>query len=128
MKDDNELIAEFMGAQLIKEDNYFKWKFSDDSKCATWGNLPYNTSWDWLMPVLDHIQKLRIEIANGLGFEFMYTIESGRCIIDCRIRPTGEKWPPFIMCEADSTIEATHMAVCAFIKYYNTKQQEQKQL
>ena len=59
MKDTNELIAEFMGVEYVEtkgalESNGYKLKKSDSDN-PVWFNeysLPYDKSWDWLMPVV----------------------------------------------------------------------------
>jgi rubrerythrin len=46
---DNILIAEFMGVDYVDIDTYLE----------TNKELPYHTSWDWLMPVAEKIYKER---------------------------------------------------------------------
>ena len=63
----NKLIAEFMGMQLGHPDkNETRWKTNWFEKLIVDGNefesgarhthLLFNTSWDWLMPVVDKIE------------------------------------------------------------------------
>jgi hypothetical protein len=74
----NKMIAEFMGLILHKPDKTFnieQWWSGDSSDGRKKGEfvgyshqLEYNTSWDWLMPVVEKIEKL------GLGyFKYHYT-------------------------------------------------------
>ncbi len=81
MKADNELIAEFMGYRPAVEDISIN---------------AYDTSWDWLMPVVEKIE--------GLGY--FYSDSDGE-----RIQVTN--------IQGKSKIEATYKAVVEFIKWYN---------
>ena len=67
---DNELIAEFMGAVGTPKYNPTEWDVyitgcldvdSDDEKAQhfyTPDEMKYDTSWDWLMPVVEKIYQL----------------------------------------------------------------------
>ena len=50
MKENNKLIAEFMGVDQVDIDTWLE----------TNSNLQYHNSWDWLMPVL---KKINLEIS-----------------------------------------------------------------
>jgi len=108
-KENTKLIAEFMG--LKKSDRLYKDHFTyvgDDIKKAGFpftsimGNcmdeLPFETSWDWLMPVVDKICNICFADTEQktAAPEYFYKIR------DC---------VPYI--------HQTYKAVIEFIKYYN---------
>jgi hypothetical protein len=107
--EDNILIAEFMGFDPITEkyfeDNGFeneKQMIIDTSSCK------YSTSWDWLMPVVEKIEKegFKSTIENQwAGFDGC-TDENDGLWIDSKT-PCNTK------------LEATYKAVVEFIQWYN---------
>jgi len=83
MKDDNKLIAEFMGAVGTPKYNPTEWDVyitgcldvdSDDENAQhfyTPDEMKYHTSWDWLMPV---IAKIVNDYGEGWSFEESYDL------------------------------------------------------
>ena len=73
MKDDNKLIAEFMGLSIKEGVCYY----TDADDMFPMGieveepYLPYHTSWDWLMPVIAKIVK---DYGEGWSFEEGYDL------------------------------------------------------
>lgn len=64
-KTDNELIAEFMGVPQINDNGVIVWDNQRTGKtiyCLQSRYLRYDTSWDWIMPVVEKIESL------GYGF------------------------------------------------------------
>lgn len=62
----NKLIAEFMGGKLYKSESHNHSFHTAPKKMPTEpvyslviGNLKYNSSWDWLMPVVEKIGRIR---------------------------------------------------------------------
>lgn len=119
----NKLIAEFMGAvgtpmYAPKEwDIYITGHLDVDSDNEnaqhffTPKEMKYHTSWDWLMPVVEKIER-----------EYMYSVQPfiqrwEHCIID----KAGENTEDFERIEVDSSdkLSATYGAVVEFIKWYN---------
>lgn len=101
-KTDNELIAEFMGDEAM-------WFKHGKTKIRL-----YDTSWDWLMPVVEKIETLRYDtgicgvVINGEKLtEVIISPQVKNDKIEVHYR-TGE---PKIIC--------TYKAVVAFIKWYN---------
>ena len=100
----NKLIAEFMGAEWHKD--FFK-----DVCIISPSNISYkfDTSWDWLMPVVEKIEALkhRVEIShNGC------LIESHKDLDNARMNSgIGEIEP--------TKLKATYKAVVKFIKNQN---------
>lgn len=90
MKTDNELIAEFMG-----------------DKRKPYGLLWYNSSWNWLMPVVEKIAKL----PECEKFELLPV--RGECVLKIKMCG-GFGWSKY-----DTLIEPTYKTVVKFIKWYN---------
>tara|TARA_R100000773_G_scaffold6729_3_gene6924 strand:- start:397 stop:690 length:294 start_codon:yes stop_codon:yes gene_type:complete len=93
MEEDNKLIAEFIG--YIYEDDRF---FMEDSKgVRVYENLhhelKYDSSWDWLMPVIEKI--MDISFFNGDPEDF------------------------YKLRDSIPDINETHESVVNFIKDYN---------
>lgn len=124
IKENNRIIAEFMGAKYNK-DTSFPMRHDElwlpihgvcnfigtNGKC-----LRYDSSWDWLMPVIEKIEELeegRFDVnilKNGTQiFEFF---ASGLLIVDNVANISfSEK------------IEHTYDAVVRFIEWYNKQKQ-----
>jgi len=49
----NKLIAEFMGLENVGTLNNPMFEYGENGGCRSLEDLHYNTSWDWLMPVID---------------------------------------------------------------------------
>lgn len=99
----NKMIAIFLGAKMIVE-NYYGIniiKFPDESTKDLWG-LKYHKSWDWLMPVVDHISK---ELQGKFHLYNKYLLED-------------ESREDFLVFRME-TIEKLYIAVVEFIKWYN---------
>ena len=102
LEEGNKLIAEFMGL-IETEPGYL---YNDQfEKAFLKDYLGYNSSWDWLMVVVEKIEQSQPE-----GFNTM--IELRRCYIEC----------PGITIEGQSNnskIEAVFNAVCEYITWIN---------
>lgn len=109
----NKLIAEFDGWILTDE-------FPDKNRTYTKnGNIEldttfkYHTSWDWLMPVVDKIEK------KGCIIEISYSI-----VCMCRICIIGKKYEKAFNIINDNKggiqpISAVYKSIVEFIKWYN---------
>jgi hypothetical protein len=110
----NKLIAEFMGltTEVFNSGNlnyYFK-----EFNSGTWyeeHELSYNTSWDWLMPVVEKIECTKTDDEDNSDRFFNVMIEVFECNINGR---------DICICENGNTkLEATYRAVVKFINQYN---------
>ena len=99
----NKLIAEFIGYDIITEAE--KDKFPT---VLTTKDVKYDTSWDWLMPVIDKIESFGI-----VAFEKNLQEEGDyQCLFT--------KGYDILICHyADTSLEATYKAVVEFIKTDN---------
>lgn len=112
---DNELIAQFMGVTPT-EKTYLN--------LGTWYNMKFNTSWDWLMPVVEKIAKYYYQgyqtnngYKNITEYDYAYPrtfgmLNGGSGKFMVRINR-------MTLHEDESLIKATYEAVIEFIKWYN---------
>ena len=96
-KENNKLIAEFMRVDQINVDTWL-----DENE-----ELNYNSSWNWLMPVVEKIESLDIvcfekNLQEEGDYQALFT--KGEDIFICHY--------------ADTSIEATYKAVVEFIKQH----------
>lgn len=103
--DNNKLIAKFMGEVINDSSGWRVYLPTLRNISVGYGSdeLQYNSSWDWLMPVVDKIFKSQY---LDLGYD-SYQTEEALSIADCLAWNKG--------------IETTYKAVVEFIKWY-TKQ------
>lgn len=117
----NQLIAEFMGVKknVYNEDQYISADFPGAVCVDTW-NLKYHSSWDWLMPVVEKINGLKLKSTSG---KFMVTCEI--CPRHTSFGRTnwfpGEGCTLVNRCNGQSMLENTYLACLDFIKWYNTQ-------
>lgn len=104
MKTDNELIAEFMELEYSPDPFVeSKKKYWHYGKILVMSDsLHFDTSWDWLMPVVQRIYKLYDE------FDFQ-TIAQENKFLDVLDNPV--KYP----------LSDTYRKVVEFIKWYNSQ-------
>ena len=106
--ENNKLIAEFMG----ETSNTYYVAGVDEFGDVVWSKeLLYNTSWDWLMPVVDKIEK------QGCIIEIWMSLATG-----CRIMEVSREvksWTTTM--EHNEPIMAVYIAVIEFIKWHNSK-------
>lgn len=99
-KTDNELIAEFMGETVFETVDEMRAIPLDDLKPYYLRHqLKYDSSWDWLMPVLQHISASSEDI---------------------------RRWWHVQSTLSDLNIYLTHSAVVEYIKWYNSQALESK--
>lgn len=132
--EENKLIAEFMGYQVLrKKFQYKNWNSSDefyfetdegDIVCDKNGRevnlyadadplfeleeLPFNSSWDWLMSVVEKIEK-----------EYWVTTTTRRGISAVSIHQPERAYEEIARFDSEDKLEATWRVVVEFIKWYN---------
>lgn len=122
----NILLAEFLGVKE-KESNWFDgYELQEAGLPFNYGamgngtrDLKFHTSWDWLMLVVDKIDKTElsgltfaVDILNGLTQIICY----GECKINGVVLPSDTT---LLMAESKSRIESTYSACVQFVKWYN---------
>ena len=106
MENSNRLIAEFMGWNIqnpttIPTNLHLSNLELDNGEVM---ELKFNTSWDWLMPVIEKIESLGyVFTIQGGKAEYGEMISETRCFI------------------AEDKMSSTYKAVVEFIKEYNQK-------
>ncbi len=83
-----------------------------------YAHCKYNTSWNWLMPVVEKIESIDVgEILNGKGqgYKNQFKIWSNACLIE----PSNWGGPLIKQICAPTKIEAVYKAIVEFIKWYN---------
>lgn len=120
----NKLIAEFVGEEAPGNPIYKVYKLQQGFISEY--DLEYNSSWDWLMPVVEKIEHL-YETPTSLP---LFNINSHYCKF-ALTHP--HKYKVFIVgsyktspeeIKANSKIEAAWMVAVEFIKYYNKQKQQ----
>ncbi len=138
-QENNQLIAEFMGARVIK--GLFSSKEAletSDMNCyislpkhITVEALKFHTSWDWLMPVVDKIERehkanFRIkctwnEFTGHSIHQVIVNIEQGEMSKDKSCIYDSKKIYDYVGDAVKDKREATYKAVVEFIKQYNNQ-------
>ena len=116
----NKTIAEFMGATACKL-QVKPIGVVDAYECEEWklpiDEIEYHSSWDWLMPVVEQIEKLH----DGI---FSFFIVQSECDIafSKSYKENGDDWdaPNFAQKKGDKLI-STWSAVIEFIKWYKNQ-------
>jgi len=75
MKNDNKLIAEFMGVVFHDDENQY---YSSDGMYIE-DTLKYHTSWDWLMPVVSKCLVGEAEQSEEISNTTIKNIYEGIC-------------------------------------------------
>jgi len=113
--ENNKLIAEFMGFTINKHwNNWFdvpkKYQLIYPSSFGIDFNCKFNTSWDWLMPVVEKIEMIE---QNGLYYNF-------QILGGCSVYIISSDMEEILSVDnGDSKLHNVWLAVVEFIKWYN---------
>lgn len=119
----NKLIAEFMGASFHEDTPMILKKHvvspaGNAIKCAD--KLRYNSSWDWLMPVVEKIANLDNVCAFRIGYSGMVNLGMRSKYVVSQIDDWIDR--EFASNSGQQTlIECTYQSVVDFIKWYNNQ-------
>lgn len=132
VKTDNELIAEFMGFTCIMElvgvDGKTERTYKNVEVLGLLSpyfgghrtpHLQFDSSWDWLIPVVEKIETICMEGEYWIVEIGKMNSGSNRY---CRIRINHIPYPVSLGIEA-THIKAVYVAVVQFIKWYNSLNQ-----
>jgi hypothetical protein len=110
----NAIIAEFMGWKKGHPELFeLRWSdewFNDKEKMTTKGYLHFDTSWDWLMPVVEKIERLGFTIEKN----FQPVDNDWQCLV---VKGNDILFQEF----NEQSIQAMHYVVSEFIEMYNNK-------
>jgi len=121
LKTDNELIAEFMGGAISTGRVIFQTPPLFHNCNWDVNHLVYHRSWDWLMPVVEKIESLRM-VHGGSNLTFSVEIHRNGCRI-YRSWTTVDH-PHFGWNQTGDKLRSTYKAVVDFIKWYNSQQND----
>lgn len=120
-KTDNEIIAEFMGYTIGRLSGWmsgthetpysYKKKDGNILNPVRIDKLKYQTSWDWLMPVVEKIRVWLLDAKSNTTNPMLDEMEMYENIAD------GLWW---------TNKDATHKAVIDFIKWYTTQPKQNR--
>ena len=112
---DNKLIAEFMEVVFHDDENQY---YNADGLHI--GNtLQYDTSWDWLMPVVEKIKSTQFRDRDLFSWGYrMYKESTSTCVFE--FYQDGYRAKEVIKAvDFDCMKKATYKAVVEFIKQHN---------
>lgn len=111
--ENNKLIAEFMSIDTKGRglDKRFEGLYYDHENQILIGKLPpyYNSSWDWLMPVVENIEN------KGYWVEIRSHKDGNRTAIgfyNYNVKPIANVFK-------EDKLSSVYLAVLEFIKWYN---------
>ena len=130
-QENNKLIAEFWGMELGDD----KTMYYDDAENlhppTPINELKFHSSWDWLMPVVDKIERehkanFRIkctwnEFTDHSIHQVIVNIEQGEMSKDKSCIYDSKKIYDYVGDAVKDKREATYKAVVEFIKQYNNQ-------
>lgn len=122
----NKLIAEFIKG--VNEDGGYNFGNSDieyfkylPSKWYDENCLAFNTSWKWLMPVVEKIESIYDEFHGYFG---VHISSNSCCIQGTKLNLKDKHYAYFVNTVAKNKIEATYISIIHFIKWYELCQKE----
>lgn len=121
----NKLIAVFIG---LKEKGFGRnMHFVDKNGkiIAMSYLLQYHTSWDWLMPVVEKIESLGLEILDECNLWYFQINKQEVFINMSGILNNGNKFELNKYIESETKKEAIYKAVVEFIKWFNQQNTQQ---
>lgn len=126
MKNDNELIAEFMGMHKADSDKLLLTPefvmIDKDKNYWSLNKLEYATSWDWLMPVVEKISKFvydEYKTNNGYKDVIEKDYAYPRTFAMLNSEKFMVRFNRMTLHESESLIDATYQAIVEFVKWYN---------
>lgn len=115
----NKLILEFLGRKGKFFSNLYTFKGLYGLIGDTWigaDNAKFDSSWDWLMIVVEKIESIKCHINGRIG---VY-ISSNTCTIQSTKLFQGDSSDKYYNeSTLETKIKSTYDAVVKFIKYYN---------
>ena len=110
---DNELIAEFMGYEVLYRPNSNGFIELSETELCDVDDLQYHSDWNELMKVVDKIESF--EDKNRCA---KYNVNMLQCWVEIINNDTSEE---IVEAEGINKLQATYKAVVEFIKFYNNQ-------
>jgi len=119
----NKIIAYFMNIPINKNGSFdvrnVSWNINEGTGYAgEFYYLEFDSSWDWLMPVIEKIaseDNSSVNIHYGTGCTDLFAW----CTIEYRVNGKFYNTPRELNSDQQDLIKATWLAVVDFIKWYN---------
>lgn len=107
MKENNILLANFLGLEKQEDNTYFDY---ESGEYINPENLNYNESWDMLMLVVTKIESIDIgnfskPLLESIGFNAKFILDDGTRV--------------FKDCKGETKIEAVYNACVEFVEWWN---------
>ncbi len=115
----NKLIAEFMKIQTEKIGYYYNKEFYGGMAFAI-SEMKYHSSWDWLMPVVEKIEKLRVGLNASVCVEYM----SNNQKFNFKIFDEFYNFSVVKAGNIENKLITIWEAVIEFIKWYNSQNEK----
>lgn len=114
MKDSNQLIAEFMGAENSSFGDYMVFTIQNPQYVGkiNHSEILYNSDWNWLIPVIEKISSFKYEDGDTAYVRTfgMLNLENGKRMF---------RFNRHKCFEDDNLIGAAYSAVLDFINFHN---------
>ena len=120
MKENNKIIAEFMGLKLGSP---YMWRPGSFSPLII-EHLAYHKSWDWLMQIVEKIESIKDPYHGRFGVYISSnscTIQSTNFRPDKPIPNTPHYYDNIVL---NTKIESVYYSVINFINFYNKQEEE----
>jgi hypothetical protein len=110
--ENNKLIAEFMGLVVSNREDYHSSLHTNVD-----ADLKYHTSWDWLMPVVEKIEDIRVQPDDNETYSYhRFRVDMNIC--QCEITESDNS---ISFGDNHNKLASTYDAVVEFIKQQNKK-------
>lgn len=106
-----EIIAQFMNLKSFNDNRYGKLWSDPFGKNQSQFSLQYDKSFDWLMPVIEKIETLRMDVTIK-----HFITNTGRVVQECLIDDQSGNTIAFQ--EGKTKIEAVNKTVLEFLRWY----------
>jgi hypothetical protein len=119
MKENNKLIAEFIGMQHTD----IGWYDNEETlqlQNNTFDELKYHKSWDWLMPVVDEIESIdeELQVFGGNFIKVSYSVQIENTSVTIWKHSDRFDSKRIIEVNGESKRRTTYNAVIEFINQY----------
>jgi hypothetical protein len=125
IEEKNAMIAEFIGMQKTElgwydNDEVLKLPNTSDN---TFDDLLFNTSWDWLMPVVEKIEKTNNNLCEVIIHKTQTEIITGERTGVLRFSYSLSELI-LLGYKVNEKIDITYHCVCEFINWYNENKKQ----